>query len=217
MLRLLSGVMPFAIAIIISPVPVAAAITAATSRRRVANGSSFLGGWFIGLLLLVILFSMLGARLGREIEIFIYWLELVLGLFLWGLAWLEWHNRHKKGATDLVTAVEDLTPRNAAIFGFLLATITNPKNIPLVAAMGATVAGSGVGAGQAMIVGFIFTVFSSLSIALAVGLPMTKPGGKVMDRFRDWLERRSTAILVPLFVVLGALLISHWFQGIRSL
>ncbi|TQM71912.1 hypothetical protein FHX41_5693 [Actinomadura hallensis] len=37
-----------------------------------------------------------------------------------------------------------------------------------------------------------------------------------MDRFRDWLQRRTTMIMVPLFVLIGTVLIVTSILGISA-
>ena len=217
MLSALVGLLPFAVGVIISPVPIIAAIIVATSRRRFSTGPAFLAGWFVGLLGLMILFSELGATFGRDgPPVFVHVVGLVLGFFLWWLAWKEWRDRDKKEMPAWLESVDELKAYNAFVFGLALATIVNPKNIPLTVAAGTVVARSGIGFGGALVVAIVFSVIASLSIALSVGLPLTEVGGRFMDRFRDWLQRRTTMIMVPLFVLIGTVLIVTSILGISA-
>jgi threonine/homoserine/homoserine lactone efflux protein len=201
----------------VSPVPILAAVIIAGSRRRFSNGPAFLGGWFVGLLLLMLLFSVVGARTsGGQTPIFVHWVELALGLFLCWLAWREWSTRKRRKLPGWVEKLDEFKARNTAALGFLLATAANPKNIPLTAAAGAAVAESEVGATGAVTVSFIFAIVSSLTVGLSIGISMTRVGGRIMDRFDDWLQRHTTEIMVPLFLLIGALLVSNGVQGIRA-
>lgn len=217
MLEVLIRIIPFSLGVMISPVPIIVAILFASSRRRTISGPFFLFGWFVGLFFLVLFFSFLGVGVGSSgTPAFIHWVNLLLGLVLWWLAWLQWRNRKKDALPDWVQYVDDIEARRVAFFGFLFATVANPKNFPLTAATGIAIAESGLGLGWALIVGAVFAVFSSLVIALSVGLPFTKVGGKIMDRLKVFLESHATKIMIPLFLVLGAFIIISSVQGIAT-
>lgn len=134
--------MPLAVGVLISPVPAIASILVASSRRGASNGPAFAAGWFVGVLLIVLIFSLLGVGAG-EMPAFFHWVNLFLGLLLWWFALQAYLNRNKRELPPWLQAVDELKPPRAGMFGFLLATIANPKNLPLRAAAGVIVAESG--------------------------------------------------------------------------
>src|SRR5690606_14177461 len=157
MLSALVGLLPFAGGVIIRPVPIIAASIVATSRRRVSTGPGVLAGWSVGPPVLMILFSGPRAtfRPGGP-PVFVHGVGLVLGFFLWWLAWKEWRDRDKKEMPAWLESVDELKAYNAFVFGLALATIVNPKNIPLTVAAGTVVARSGIGFGGALVVAIVF-------------------------------------------------------------
>ncbi|MEV0201225.1 GAP family protein [Nonomuraea sp. NPDC050691] len=204
--------MPIAVGVIISPVSAIAAILIVSSRRGALNGFAFALGWFVGVLLIVLILSLLGVGAG-ETPVFFHWVNLFLGLFLWWLARREYHNRGRKELPAWLQAVDDLKPHNAALFG-LLATIANPKNLPLGAAAGVILANSDLSSAQTVIACAVFAAVSSLGMVLAAVLRFTSAGAAALGRLKDWLAEESPGITIALFLVVGTLLINSSVQAI---
>lgn len=214
MVDVLARIMPIAVGVIISPVPLIAAILIVSSRRGAVNGAAFALGWFVGVLVIVLVLSLLGVG-GGETPVFFHWINLFLGLLLWWLARREYHNREKKELPAWLKAVDDFKPHNAAFFG-LLATLANPKNVPLGAAAGVILANADLSAAQTLIACAVFAAVSSLGMVLATVLRFTRAGAAALSRLKDWLVDESPGITIALMLVVGTLLIDNSVEAITG-
>src|SRR3989344_2989663 len=99
--KVVASVLPYAVAVALSPMPIAALILMLLSNRAKVNSIMFLIGWIAGLFL--------------------------LGVVLVLLAIKEWHQRPKKGEEaplpKWMGAIETFSPFKAFGIGLLLATI----------------------------------------------------------------------------------------------
>jgi threonine/homoserine/homoserine lactone efflux protein len=214
MLEVLAAIMPIAVGVIISPVPAIGIILIVSSRRGASNGPAFTLGWFVGMLLIVLILTLLEIGAGG-LPVAFHWVNLFLGLFLWWLARREYHIREKRELPAWLKAVDDLKTRNAVLLG-LVATIANPKNLPLGAAAGVTLVNADLSTGQALIACVVFAAVSSVGMVLAVVLRFTGAGTVALDRLKDWLIEENPGITIALFLVVGTLLINNSVQAITG-
>lgn len=67
-----------------------------------------------------------------------------------------------------------------------------------------------------MIVCLAFAVFCSAGAIVAATLQFVHIGTAALGRLKDWLAEHSPAIAIPLFLILGALLINSSVQAIQG-
>jgi threonine/homoserine/homoserine lactone efflux protein len=221
--RAISEVLPFAIGVAISPVPIIAVILVLFSARARVNGPVFALGWIVGVAVVstvVYLVADAGdvSTSGGASDTS-YWIKLVVGLLLVRFAVRDWRKRPAPGETPetpkWMSAIDTLTPAKAGGLGVLLSTV-NPKNLALSLGAGASLAQVGASGGEAAVGLIVFVVIASLTIAVPVVFSLT--GGEraahVLDGWRVWLAAHNTAMMAVLFLVFGAVLFS---QGLRGL
>jgi threonine/homoserine/homoserine lactone efflux protein len=221
--RAISEVLPFAIGVAISPVPIIAVILVLFSARARVNGPVFALGWIVGVAVVstvVYLVADAGdvSTSGGASDTS-YWIKLVVGLLLVRFAVRDWRKRPAPGETPetpkWMSAIDTLTPAKAGGLGVLLSTV-NPKNLALSLGAGASLAQVGASGGEAAVGLIVFVVIASLTIAVPVVFSLT--GGEraahVLDGWRVWLAAHNTAVMAVLFLVFGAVLFS---QGLRGL
>ena len=134
----ISEVLPFAIGIAISPVPIIAVILILFSNRARVNGPVFLAGWVIGLTavgtVVYVVSQAAGVGTDSTSSDTVSWGKIVLGVALLGLARRNWAKRPKAGATPQLpkwmATVESITPVRAFVLTLLL-SVVNPKNLIL--------------------------------------------------------------------------------------
>jgi hypothetical protein len=200
----LGDLLPLAIGIAISPVPIIACILMLFSARARSNGSAFLVGWVLGVAVVTTAVVLLsdataatddaggGPTLG-DIVI------LLLGVGAILLGFRQWKGRPQPGEEaklpTWMAAIDGFAPGKAFGFGFLLSAL-NPKNLGLAAA-----------AGLAMEI--LFVVIASLSIAVPVVYLLVGGAGamKTLDGWRTWLAANNAAVMAVLFIVIGAKLV----------
>src|SRR5215212_8168184 len=117
----ISEVLPFAIGIAISPVPIIAVILILFSNRARVNGPSFLLGWVLGLAavstIVYVIADAADAATDSTTSDSISWGKIVLGVLLLGLARRNFTNRPAPGQTaelpKWISSVETISPVRA--------------------------------------------------------------------------------------------------------
>jgi hypothetical protein len=213
----LGDILPLAVGIAISPIPIIACILMLFSAKARVNGPAFLLGWVVGVAAVTtIVMSVSGTTGATEStdggptigDVVI----LLLGLGAIALGVREWQGRPKPDETATppkwMAGIEAFTPGKALGFGVLLSAL-NPKNLGLAIAAGVAIdkAASVGGNAAAMIV--LFTVLASLSIAVPVVYMLVggESARRTLDGWRTWLGANNAAVMAVLFIVIGAKLV----------
>jgi threonine/homoserine/homoserine lactone efflux protein len=213
----ISEVLPFAIGIAISPIPIIAIILILFSDRARVNGPAFLAGWVIGLAVAsgVVYALSTAASVGTDSSSSdtVSWGKVVLGVLLLGLARRNWAKRPKPGETPempkWLATVETITPVKA--FGLaVLLSVVNPKNLILVVGAATGLGQLDLDTGDAIVALAVFVVVASLSVGFAVIYELVG-GAKAkatLDELKAWMTEHNNAVMAVLFLVFGVVLIS---------
>ena len=215
--------LPLAIGIAISPLPIIAIILILTTPQARTNGLAFLGGWLLGLavvaVVVVIITDAGGAATSNDTSRIVSVITLVLGLLLLFLAWRKFHKRPGPGEkTPLpkwMAALDRFTPARSVAVGALLAG-PKPKNLILNAAAAAGIAQSGLGGVQQAVVMLLLVVVGSLGIIIPVGVyfAMGDKAAPVLDGWKTWLAANNATMMIVLFLVFGVALIGKGIGGL---
>jgi hypothetical protein len=213
----ISEVLPFAVGIAISPVPIIAIILILFSDRARSNGLSFLAGWVIGLAAVstVVYLVSDAANAGSDSTTSdsISWGKVVVGVLLLGLARREFAKRPAPGEPATLpkwmATVESITPVRA--FGLaIVLSVVNPKNLALAVGAAAGLGQLGLDTEDAVVALAVFVAVGSLSILFAVVYEFA--GGeratKTLDEMKAWLTEHNAAVMAVLFLVFGTVLIA---------
>jgi threonine/homoserine/homoserine lactone efflux protein len=219
----ISEVLPFAVGIAVSPVPIIAVILMLFSSRARANGPLFLLGWAGGLTILMIVLYLVADSLDVGTDSgssdAASWVRIILGVLLLLAAVKSWRGRPGPGEPaempKWMASVDGLMPSKALVLGVLLSSL-NPKNLALAVGAAAGLAQLDVSAGEFVVALVVFVVVASLTIAGPVAYALL--GGEKAEanltEFKDWLAVNNTAVMAVLFLVFGAVLVS---KGLSSL
>lgn len=173
----ISEVLPFAIGVAISPIPIIAVILMLFSQRAKVNGPVFLVGWVIGLSAVVAVVYAIAnaanAATDNTASDTTSWLKVGLGLVLLGAARRNWAKRPKLGGEaempKWMSGVDDIKP--GAAFGLaLLCSAVNPKNLILAAGAAASVAQIPGASTSEAVMAVLFLVFGVVLISEGLGL-----------------------------------------------
>ena len=215
-------ILPLALGIAISPIPIIAAILMLLSARAKATSVGFLLGWILGIVVAVTIFSLVSQALpedsGDTSDPAAGTIEIVLGVLLLLLALKQWRGRPQGDAEPQLpgwmTAIDTMTPVRATGLGFLLSAL-NPKNLLLAAGAGVSIGGAGLTSGETGVVIAVFTVIAAISVAVPViaNLIASKAMAKPLDSMRTWLTRENAVVMAVLLVVIGVNVIGN---GISS-
>jgi threonine/homoserine/homoserine lactone efflux protein len=213
----ISEVLPFAIGIAISPIPIVAVILMLFSNRAKVNGPAFLAGWMLGIAVVgsVVYFVLDAANAATDSTTSdtVSWGKVALGVLLLGLARRNWAKRPKPGEPvempKWMATVETISPVKALGLAVVL-SVVNPKNLVLVLGAAAGLGQLDLSTGDAIVALAVFVLVASASILFAVGYDLI--GGqraqKTLDDLKTWMTEHNSAVMATLFLVFGVVLIS---------
>jgi hypothetical protein len=215
--------LPLAIGIAISPVPIIAIILMLITPKARGNGLAFLGGWMLGLAIVGTIVLIVAGTAdvatssgpSRAASV----IKLILGLLLLVAAWRQFQHRPKPGEEapmpKWMRALDHFTTGRALAIGALLSG-ANPKNLVLCATAAAGIAQTGLAGAQQAVVLFILIVVGSLGIIAPVGVyfAMGDKATRVLEGWRTWLAANDATAMIVLFLVFGVVLIGKGIGGL---
>lgn len=209
----IGAVLPLAVGIAISPVPIIAAILMLMSPRARTTSLGFLLGWLLGIAGATVLFTVVSgelsssySQLGSSMR---GWVQVVLGLLLFLLAFKQWKSRPKSSEDaslpQCMQAIDRFSFGKAFGLAFVLAAV-NPKNLMLSASAGMTIGAGLMSFGTSAVVIAIFIVIAGASVLVPVAAHAIASDrlGSSLDHLRQWLTAQNATIMAILFLVLGA-------------
>jgi threonine/homoserine/homoserine lactone efflux protein len=209
----LGAVLPFAVGIAVSPIPIIAIIVILFSQQARVNGPVFLLGWAGGLTALstLIYVAASAATAGADdaTDTSVTWWRLLLGLLLVVLAVRKFRGANDGDEPKWMRGVDHISPWRALVLAALLSSV-NPKNLVLtIGGIGALVSLDLSGADAALGIGVFVTIASS-SIGAAVGYYFAGGAGAQhhLERLRAWMDTHNNAVMGSLMLIIGVLLIS---------
>ena len=221
----IGDILPLAIGIALSPLPIVAVVLVLFTPRARANGLAFLAGWAGGMLVvggivLVVSDATDAASDDGGESTLSGAVRLALGVGLLLLAVRSWRSRPPEGVEPELPrwmgALDTFTFPKSLATGAVLSSV-NPKNLALLVAGVATISAAGLSGGEAAGVLVVFVLLASLSIAVPVGTYLALGRDRaevVLTPTKDWLSRNNAAVLAILFLIFGAKLLG---DGIRIL
>jgi threonine/homoserine/homoserine lactone efflux protein len=196
----LSGMIPLAIAIAVSPIPILAVILMLLTERSTANA---IGG-------VVALLGIGRADSAEDPSTGLLIAQFVLAALLLAGAARRWRMRARPGddheTPKWMNAVRSVHPPRAFALGIGLIAL-NPKDALLTIATGARLAESDAAGASAVIALVVFALVSSTTIVAPI-LAEAAMGARaepILERSRAWLERNGNAAVAIVLAVLGAL------------
>jgi threonine/homoserine/homoserine lactone efflux protein len=169
--------LPFAVGVAISPMPIVAVVLMLVTAKGRVNGPMFLSGWLGGIAaaggILLLVAGGGDASENGQPAAWVDWMKLVLGVLLLLVALRQWRARPHEGdgppTPKWMAALDDFTPAKAAGAGVLLSAV-NPKNLLLIVAGAAAIAQTGISAGQQAVALAVFVLIASVGVGAPVFL-----------------------------------------------
>jgi Sap, sulfolipid-1-addressing protein len=224
MIKLLVEILPYAIGIAISPVPIITVILALFSVKAKWNGPAFILGWALGILVVCIPILVFASKpeldSGAAPSQWASVIRLLLGLFLFAVAARRWIRRPKRPEDvrmpKWLMMIEAISPVKVLLVGFFFAVVTNPKNFALTVAATLPIANSLLPAtGKAIMVSaFILLCCIGVGVPVVYFLIAGESAKKLLNTWRTWLVANNSAVMATMFLVFGAILFSEGLQGL---
>ena len=222
--EVLGQLLPYAVGVAVSPVPVIAVILMLLSSHAGGASAGFLLGWGTGIVVVTALFVFLAGVVeppdGGPSPV-VSWIKVVLGalLLIGGIQQFRArpHRGDEPALPGWMAAIDEVTPGRAAGLGAALSAL-NPKNLGLCLAAGSTVGSASLGTGGTVAAVAVFTVLAASTVAVpvlahaAAAERMRKP----LDELHAWLVQENTVIMGTLLTVMGAAVAGHGIAGVTA-
>ena len=218
----IGAILPLALGIAISPIPIIAAILMLLSPKARVTSVGFMLGWVIGIVVGATAFTVLSSVLpepdattSQPVKGVI---QLILGALLLWLALSQWRKRPRPGEEPVMPkwmqAIDTISFPMAFGLGFLLAAV-NPKNLLMAASAGTEIGGAGLSGGNIAVVIVVFTLIAGSTVLIPVigFLVAADRVREPLDALRGFLSKENAVIMAVLLLVIGTSVIG---KGIVS-
>ncbi|MFC6044316.1 GAP family protein [Nocardioides hankookensis] len=220
----LGDLLPLALGVAISPVPIIATILMLLAPQARGTSIDFLVGWVAGIVVATTIFTVIASTAGLDdgsddSSTTSAWIKLVLGVLLLLVAVRQWGRRPKPGEEAALpkwmAAIDSFTFVKALGLGFLLSAV-NPKNLLMCVAAGTAIGGADLSTGEAVVSVAVFTVIAASTVALPVlgFLVAHERLRHPLDELRTWLQANNVAVMSVLVLVIGVVLLGQGIGGL---
>lgn len=222
----IGDMLPAAIGVAISPMPIVAVVLMLMSSRGRTNGLAFLVGWWAGIAIVGTVVLLLASTAGPTEQdgqpaLWVGVLQLILGLLLFFVAFRQWRSRPKEGEESKqprwMAALDSFGPGKALGAGALFSGV-NPKNLLLVIAGATAIAQAGISGAEEAIALAIFIVITSVGVGAPVVLYLVLGDGaqERLDSLKGWMARNNAVIMAVLLLVLGFKLLGNGISNLAG-
>jgi hypothetical protein len=223
MVNTLFEILPFAVGIAVSPVPIITVILSLFSSRAAWNGPAFVLGWALGILVVCIPVLLLTdiKKVSAETppSTIASVLRITLGVFLLLYATRQWIKRprvkEEKELPRWLKMIDRVSPIKVFGVGFFFADLTNPKNTALTIAGTLPIAHSGLDMGQKALLSTVFILISSLGVAIPVIYYLTggESAKKILNNWKLWLIANNSSVMAILLLIFCVVLLANGIKG----
>jgi len=220
--KAIGDILPLAIGVALSPVPIIAIILMLGTPRARVNGPAFAAGWLAGLTIVGTTVLLLASGNATADEsgpaTWASVLKLVFGVLFLAMAARIWRGRPNAGEEaqlpKWMQAIDGFAAGKALGVGALLSGL-NPKNLALTVAAATAIAQTGISGGQEAVALAVFIVLGSLTILapLAIYFLLGERAKEILDGLKGFMAAHNAAIMTVLLLVLGAKLVGDAIGG----
>lgn len=218
----IGAILPLAIAVTISPLPIIAEVLLLFTTQPVRNAAAYLAGFLGGVA--VVLGVLVVAANALDLDTSepssgTAVVQLLLGLLLLAAAYRQFRSRPGDGEEPpqpgWMQGIERFTPGRALGVGAAIGA-ANPKNVVVGIAAAATITSAGLSAAQAVLAIVVYVVVAGAGVAapLVVMVVYGEKAGDILDGWKTWLGRNNAAVMSVLFLVFAVVLIGRGIAGI---
>ena len=212
----IGDILPLALGVAISPIPIIAAILMLLSPKAKGTSVGFLIGWLLGIVVAVVVFTLLAAVIPEQgaddSKPIGGTLKILLGVGLLVLALRQWRSRPGPGEEaslpKWMAAIDSMTAGRGFVLGFLLSAV-NPKNLLMAASAGLIIGTAGLSVAEVTLAIVVFVLIAGCSVAIPViaYLLASKRMAAPLDSLRVWLVHNNATVMAVLLLVIGVVVI----------
>jgi hypothetical protein len=221
--HIIGAILPIAVGVAISPIPIIAIIVMLQAPDARKVGPAFALGW-MGTLAAISTIVALAAGVmnvgnGGGPGTLATLLLLVIGVLLLVLAYREWKSRPAAGVAGptphWMETVDSLPPKDAAGIAALLAGV-NPKNLALAIAAGVAISENGANIVSGLLGVIIFVLIASCTILapLAVYFLRGASAEATLGGWKKSMSENNAVIMAVLLTIIGVVLIAKGLEGL---
>ncbi|MFB9307624.1 hypothetical protein BJY17_002902 [Agromyces hippuratus] len=214
MLQAIGHILPIALAVALSSVPLMATIVILLSPKR-ESALPYLIGWVLGMAALVFICTVSTQavptpRSARQPDVAVGVGEMIVGAGLIVIGIISWR-RARRNPTDAMPAwlgkMESIGPWSA--FGLGVALNIRPKEILLALAAGLAVRGAGLSGSEAAIVILVYTLIGASTVAVPVIATLIDAKGMQprLLKMKEWLTRNNRVVTSLILLMVGVFII----------
>jgi threonine/homoserine/homoserine lactone efflux protein len=220
----IGDLLPSAIGVAISPVPIIAIILMLGTPKARSNGVAFAVGWILALVIVSVIVLLVAsdaddADSGTSTTVAV--VMLLLGLLFLVMAWKQWQSRPKPGVEPVVpkwmAAIDAFTAGKSLGLGVLLAGL-NPKNLALTLAAATAIARAGLDGGETAVAVAVFVVIGSITVAgpvLFYLLAGDRAAGPLAE-IKQFMSDHNAVIMMIVLLVLGMKILGTGIAGLTD-
>ncbi len=220
----LGDLLPAAVGVALSPVPIIAVILMLGTPKARSNGPAFAAGWVTGLSVVSVIVLLVAGGADdpdSATATGVDWAQVAIGVLFLAMAARQWRNRPQQGEEPempkWMATIDTFTPGRSLVFGVLLSGV-NPKNLALTAAGATTIAQAGLSSGESAIAVGVFVIIASLTVAGPVVLFLAAPdrSKETLTTVKEFLSTHNAVIVMVVLLVLGAKILGQGLGAVGS-
>ncbi|MEU1206925.1 GAP family protein [Nocardia sp. NPDC005825] len=215
---MIADLLPLAIGVALSPIPVVAAILMLLSANAGRASAGFALGWVTGIVTVTGLVTAAAAsglmRSASQPSIAASVIKTAMGLLLVYIAVRQWGSRKDDSIPGWMKAIDELGVAKAAGFG-LLVSLLNPKNLLLCITAGITIGTAGLNPTGTAAALAVFVLLGAASVLVPVGgyaVAADQLRG-ALARLKNWLQANNHTVIAVVFMVMGTTAIAKGVSG----
>jgi threonine/homoserine/homoserine lactone efflux protein len=222
--QVIGDLLPSAVGVALSPVPIIAVILMLGTPRAKTNGPAFAAGWVLGLAIVSVIVVLAASGSddpdsGTSTAVAV--IELLIGALFLLMAFAQWRKRPEPGATaempKWMAAIDEFTPGKSFGLGAALSG-ANPKNLALTLAASATIAQAGLDGGGTTVSIIVFVIIGSLTVAgpvLFYVLAPQKAAGP-LNSIKEFMSAHNAVIMMIVLLILGVKVLGQGIAGLAD-
>lgn len=218
----LGAILPLAIAVTISPVPIIAEILLLFTSKPVATAGAYLAGFLIGVaavlgILVVVANAIDLSTSGPSCGVAI--VQLVLGVLLLVASVRKFRSRPAEGDVapepKWMKGIAGFSPGKSLGVGVAIGA-GNPKNIAVGIAAAAAISSAGLHTGQSIVAVAFYVIVAGMGVAApyVVTVVLRDRAEGILDGWKAWLSHYNAAVMAVLFLVFAVALIGRGIAGL---
>jgi threonine/homoserine/homoserine lactone efflux protein len=220
----IGDLLPSAVGVALSPVPIIAVILMLGTPRARTNGPAFAIGWVVGLVVVSIVVLTLASGADdtdSTAATGVNWVQVSIGLLFLAMAAKQWRSRPRSGEEAALpkwmATIDTFTPAKCLVLGAALSAI-NPKNLALTANAAASIAQAGLSSGDSAVAVAVFVVVGSLTVAGPVlfYVVATERAAAPLQSIKQFMGEHNAVIMMVVLLVLGAKVLGQGLGGLGT-